>query len=57
MERMFNDIGFEVTKCVANKKTIFVESREEALKLTEKVGYFYMIFDVKKNAIGYGIPK
>jgi hypothetical protein len=57
MERMFNDIGFEVTKYVANKKTIFVESREEALKLTEKVGYFYMIFDVKKNAIGYGIPK
>jgi hypothetical protein len=57
MERMFNDIGFEVTKYVANKRTIFVESREEALRLTEKVGYFYMVFDVKKNAIGYGIPK
>jgi hypothetical protein len=57
MERMFNDIGFEVTRYVANKKTIFVESRAEALKLTEKVGYFYIVFDVKKNAIGYGIPK
>ena len=56
MERIFNDIGFEVTKYVNNKKTKFVESRLEALKLTEKVGYFYMVFDVKKNAIGYGIP-
>ena len=56
MERMFNDIGFEVTKYVANKRTKFVESREEAIKLTEKVGYFYMIFDVNKKAIGYGIP-
>jgi hypothetical protein len=56
MERMFNDIGFEVTKYVANKRTIFVESRAEALRLTEKVGYFYMVFDVKKNPIGYGIP-
>lgn len=54
---MFNDIGFEVTKYVANKRTKFVETREEALKLTQNVGYFYMIFDVKKNAIGYGIPK
>ena len=57
MERMFNDIGFEVTKYVANKRTKFVESREEAIRLTEKVGYFYMVFDVKKNAIGYGIPR
>lgn len=56
MERMFTDIGFEITKYVANKKTKFVESRAEALKLTEKVGYFYTVFDVKKNAIGYGIP-
>lgn len=57
MERMFNDVGFEVTKYVANKRTKFVESREEAIRLTEKVGYFYMVFDVKKNAIGYGIPR
>lgn len=56
MERIFNDIGFEVTKYVNNKKTKFVESRLEAIKLTEKVGYFYEVFDVKKNAIGYGIP-
>lgn len=53
---MFNDIGFEVTKYVANKRTKFVKSRAEALKLTEKLGYFYMIFDVNKNAIGYGVP-
>jgi hypothetical protein len=56
MERMFNDIGYEVTKYVANERTKFVESRAEALKLTKKAGYFYMVFDVKKNAIGYGIP-
>jgi hypothetical protein len=56
MERMFNDIGFEVTKYVANNKTKFVETRAEALRLTNKVGYFYMVFDTKKNAIGYGIP-
>jgi hypothetical protein len=56
MERMFNDIGYEVTKYVTNKRTTFVESRAEALKLTEKIGYFYTVFDVKKNPIGYGIP-
>ena len=53
---MFNDIGFEVTKYVANNKTKFVETRAEALRLTNKGGYFYMVFDTKKNAIGYGIP-
>jgi len=57
MERMFTDTGFEVTQLVSNKKTIFVETREEARKLTERVGYFYTILDVKKNIIGFGIPK
>lgn len=56
MERMFTDIGFDVTKYVANERTKFVKSRAEALKLTEKTGYFYEVFDVKKNPIGYGIP-
>jgi hypothetical protein len=54
---MFTDTGFEVTKLVSNKKTIFVETREEAIKLTQRVGYFYTILDVKKNIIGFGIPK
>ena len=57
MERMFTDTGFEVTKLVANKKTIFVETRAEAIKLTERAGYFYTVLDVKKAVIGYGIPK
>jgi hypothetical protein len=57
MERMFTDTGFEVTQLVGNKKTIFVETRDEARKLTERVGYFYTILDVKKNIIGFGIPK
>ena len=57
MERMYNDTGLEVTKSVRNKKTKFVETREEAIKLTQRLGYFYTILDNKKNIIGYGIPK
>ncbi len=53
---MFTDTGFEVTKLVANKRTIFVETREEAKKITEKAGYFYTVIDVNKNIIGFGIP-
>jgi hypothetical protein len=57
MERMYNDTGLEVTKSIGSKKTKFVETREEAIKLTQKLGYFYTILDNKKNIIGYGIPK
>jgi hypothetical protein len=57
MERMFTDTGVEVTKSIVNKRTTFVETREEAKKITERVGYFYTILDVKKNIIGFGIPK
>jgi|694.fasta_scaffold00162_27 hypothetical protein len=57
MERMFTDTGFEVTQLVGNKKTKFVETREEAKKLTERAGYFYTVLDAKKNIIGFGIPK
>jgi len=57
MERMFTDTGFEITSIVGNKMTKFVEPRAEAVKLTERVGYFYPVFDVKKNPIGFGIPK
>ena len=57
MERMFTDTGFEVTILVGNKRTIFVETIQEARKLTEKAGYFYTVLDVKKNVIGFGIPK
>lgn len=54
---MFTDTGFEVTQLVVTKKTIFVETREEARKLTERVGYFYTILDSKQSPIGFGIPK
>ena len=54
---MFTDTGFEITSIVGNKKTKFVETRAEAIKETEKLGYFYPVFDVKNNVIGYGIPK
>ena len=47
----------EVTEFVKNEKTKFVETREEAIKLTQRVGYFYPILDVKKSIIGFGIPK
>lgn len=57
MERMFTDTGFEITQLVKNKKTKFVETREEAIKLTEIVGYFYTVLDSNKNIIGFGIPK
>jgi len=33
---MFTDTGFEVTKLVDNGLTKFVETRAEAIKLTEK---------------------
>lgn len=55
--KMFTELGVDVTRNVENGKTIFVETKEEAVKLTQKVGYFYPIFDNKKNQIGYGIPK
>ena len=57
MERMFTDTGFEVTKLVGNKMTIFVETIEEARRITERAGYFYTVLDVNKNIIGFGIPK
>jgi hypothetical protein len=57
MERMFTDTGFEVTKLVGNKMTIFVETIQEARRITERAGYFYTVLDVKKNIIGFGIPK
>ena len=57
MERMFTDTGFEATKLVSDGKTIFVESIQEARKLTDKSGYFYTMIDAKKNIIGFGIPK
>ena len=57
MDRMFTDTGFEVTQLVKDEKTKFVETREEAIKLTERVGYFYTVLDDKKNIIGFGIPK
>lgn len=57
MDKMFTDTGFEVTKLVDNGFTKFVETRAEAIKLTEKFGYFYTVLDSKKVIIGYGIPK
>ena len=57
MGKIFTDTGFEVTKLVDNKKTIFVETKAEAVKLTERAGYFYTILDANKNIIGFGIPK
>lgn len=54
---MFTDTGLEVTEFVKKEKTKFVETRAEAIKETEKLGYFYPVFDVKNNVIGYGIPK
>ena len=57
MEKMFTDTGLEVTEFVKNERTKFVETKEEAVKLTQRVGYFYPILDVRKNIIGYGIPK
>ena len=57
MERMFTDTGFEVTQFIKDEKTKFVETREEAKKITEKFGYFYTVIDVKKNIIGFAIPK
>lgn len=57
MERMFTDTGFEITKLVGNGRTKFIEKRAEAINLTERIGYFYPVFDAKKNQIGYGIPK
>jgi hypothetical protein len=56
-DKMFTDTGIEVTKLVENEKTKVVETRAEAVKLTEKVGYFYTVLDAKKNVIGFGIPK
>ena len=57
MERMFTDTGFEVTKLVGNGQTKFVETRAEAIKFTERAGYFYTVLDVIKAIIRYGIPK
>ncbi len=54
---MFTDTGFEVTKLVERGITKFVETREEAKQLTERVGYFYTVLDAKKNIIGFGVPK
>ncbi len=54
---MFTDTGLEVTEFVKNEKTKFVETKEEAVKLTQRFGYFYTVLDAKKNIIGYGIPK
>lgn len=57
MDKMFTDKGFEVTKLVKMEKTKFVETIREAKELTKMIGYYYPIFDAKKNVIGYGIPK
>ena len=57
MDRIFTDTGFEVTQLVKNEMTRFVETRVEAIRLTERVGYFYTVLDDKKNIIGFGIPK
>jgi hypothetical protein len=57
MERMFTDTGFEVTQLVKDEKTKFVETRGEAIRLTQRAGYFYTVLDVKKSIIGFGIPK
>jgi len=54
---MFTDTGFEVTKLVDNGLTKFIETRIEAIRLTQKFGYFYEIFNSKREIIGYGIPK
>jgi hypothetical protein len=57
MDRMFTETGFEITKVVSDNLTKIVETRLEAIKLTERVGYFYPVFDEKKVQIGFGIPK
>jgi hypothetical protein len=54
---MFNDIGIDVEKYIKLNKTTFVETRAEAQKLTEIRGYYYVIFNKKKEQIGYGIPR
>ena len=56
-DKMFTDTGIEVTKLVENEKTKVVETRAEAVKLTERIGYYYPLLDAKKNIIGFGIPK
>ena len=57
MERMYNYEGTEVTQRVARNKTKLVETKEEAVKLTERIGYFYVVYNNKRDIIGYGIPK
>lgn len=57
MDRMFTDTGFEVTEIIKKGRTIFVLTREEAIKLTEKAGYYYTMLNYEKSVIGFGIPK
>ena len=56
-DKMFTDTGIEITKLVENEKTKFVETRAEAILLTQRIGYYYPVLDSKKNIIGFGIPK
>jgi hypothetical protein len=57
MDKMFTDTGFDVTRLVDIGLTKFIDTRIEAIRLTQKFGYFYEIFNSKREIIGYGIPK
>ena len=48
-DKMFTDTGIEVTKLVENEKTKVVETRAEAVRLTERIGYYYPVLDTKKK--------
>jgi hypothetical protein len=54
---MYNDNNVDVTRFFEEKRTILVKTKQEAIKLTKFLGYFYEVFDKNKNFIGYGIPK
>ena len=57
MERMYNEEGVEVTQRIDRNKTKLVKTKKEAVKLTENIGYFYVVYNNKRDIIGYGIPK
>lgn len=47
----------DVSNYVHKGRTEWVGTLEEDRDLTKYRGYFYELFNVKGNSIGYGIPK
>lgn len=54
---MWTENGVSIRERVANEQTQFCKTQKEAAEVArQKRSYFYQVFDIKNEHIGYAVP-